>query len=320
MHPLTTGQRGIWFAQSLDPDSAYYNIAQYIDIHCAIDPNKFAEAMRRTVSEIPALRSVFLNAAEGPKQCFRTEVNWQMPFIDLTGVHDPHHTAVEWMQNDRDRVFDLERGPLFRNVLFKITEHKFYWYQVNHHLINDAFGAALVDRCVAAHYRQLVGGAAPETEQLLSCVTRLAEDEAYVASTRYERDRRYWREQLADRPAAITLSGRPPCRPGAVFEARQRIPGPAVEVLRKLGSANHASLAAAIIAVTAAYLSRMTGACDMIVGMPVSGRINPGLRGVAGLVSNIVPLRVSIERGTALVEVPRRTGRKIREALRHQRY
>jgi hypothetical protein len=93
MHTLTSGQRGIWFAQSLNPEGSYYNIAQYIELHGAIEPDKFAQAIRRTIEEIPALRSVFLTTADGPKQHFLPEMSGDLPFIDLTTRDDPHHAS-----------------------------------------------------------------------------------------------------------------------------------------------------------------------------------------------------------------------------------
>ena len=320
MHALTSGQHGIWFSQALNPEGAHYNVAQYTELRGAVDPDRFAEAIRRTIQEVPALRSVFVNAPDGPKQRFVSKMILDLPFIDLTSAEDPHYAAIEWMKIDKDKVFDLERGPPFRYALFKVAARTFYWYEVNHHIINDALGASLVDRRVAAHYGQLVSGETSETEDLLSCVARLAEDEAYMVSGRYERDQHYWRGQLTNRPPAVTLSGHSPGRTGAVVEAQGCIPKSAVEALKSLGGANNTSLATAVIAVTAAYLSRMTGASDLIVGMPVSGRINPKLRRVVGLVSNVVPLRLAIERAASSTELLIRTGRQIRSALRHQRY
>src|SRR5579859_1543372 len=320
MHTLTSGQRGIWFAQSLNPEATYYNLAQYIELRGAVDPHKFEEAIRRTIEEIPALRSVFVSTTNGPRQRFPAEVCWDLPFIDLTTRDDPHSAAIEWMKIDKSKVFDLERGPPFRYALFKLAERTFYWYEVNHHIINDVLGASLVDRRVAAHYRQLVGGECFESEKLLSCVARLAEDEAYLASDAYDRDQHYWREQLTDRPPVATLSDRPPGRSEAVIETHGCIPKSTVQALKNLGGTSNTSLATTVIAVTAAYLSRMTGSSDLIVGIPVSGRINPKLRRLVGLMSNVVPLRLEIDGAASPTELLSRTGQKIRGALRHQRY
>src|SRR5262249_53580418 len=122
------------------------------------------------------------------------------------------------------------------------------------------------------------------------------------------RDQDYWRDQLTDRPAVVTLSGQPPGRPGAVVEAHGCIPKTTAEALRNLGGAN-TSLATTVIALAAAYVSRMTGQPDLIVGMPVSGRVNPRLRHVAGLVSKLVPLRLNIEHAASSTDLLSQTGR-----------
>jgi hypothetical protein len=68
-----------------------------------------------------------------------------------------------WMRVNMARAFDLRGGPLFRYAPFKTAFDRFFWYKVNHHLINDV-GASLVERRVAELSRGLLDGQAPSTE------------------------------------------------------------------------------------------------------------------------------------------------------------
>lgn len=54
--PLTAAQSGMWFAQSLDPLSPAQNTAECLEIDGPLDPELFAEALRRVTVEADALR------------------------------------------------------------------------------------------------------------------------------------------------------------------------------------------------------------------------------------------------------------------------
>ena len=218
------------------------------------------------------------------------------------------------------RAFDLTHGPLFRYALFKIESDRFFWYEVNHHLINDVFGSALVERRVAELYRGALEGLTQTTESPPSFLDLLQENEAYELSAHYGRDKLFWAEQLADRPDPLTLSGRAPDWSGDRIHSAGALPRSAAAALERAGKAHGSTLAAAITAAVAVYLSRMTGARDVVLGMPVTGRANPRMRRVVGLASNIAPLRLSIDLASTFGDLLQQTGRKMREALRHQRY
>ncbi len=63
---LTAAQRGLWYAQQLDPDNVVLNIAHYLDVPGTIDPSTYRSAWVTTVDEIDALHATFGEDADGP--------------------------------------------------------------------------------------------------------------------------------------------------------------------------------------------------------------------------------------------------------------
>jgi amino acid adenylation domain-containing protein len=310
----------VWIAERLSPHSAVYNVAGYLEILGAVEPAVLDVAIRRAVQEIDALRLCVINGDDGPRQVFRAQPIFTIPLLDVGSEADPLGAAVAWMRDDMARLFDLERGPLFRFALFRISDTHFILYEHYHHLIIDGFATTLVERRVAEHYRGLIEGTAPASGAPASSLDLLAADQLYRRSVRRERDRAYWRAELADRPAPVTLSGRPPAWPGPLLSTHGALSPSLATELAHIGKAHDASLAAVVLAVTAAYLSRMTGARDIVLGMPVTARDSPAMRCIAGLASNVVPLRLLIDPGASFAELLRHVARRLREALRHQRY
>src|ERR1700743_3071899 len=172
---LARAQTEIWFGQTLDPESPNYNLGRYIEIFGPIDPVIFERALRKAINDIDTLWLNFDDAGEKPQQYFRLCNSFQIPFVDLSDDDDPCGAALAWMRDDMAQVFDLVNGPLFRYALFKVADDRFFWYEVNHHIINDAFGSSLVERYVADLYRSFVDGTAARTEAPCSWLTLLDE-------------------------------------------------------------------------------------------------------------------------------------------------
>src|SRR5207244_4092481 len=87
---------------------------------------------------------------------------------------------------------------------------------------------------------------------------------------------------------------------------------------RQLGLA--AAAPGLVIAATAAYVARMTGADDVVLGLAVTGRTTPLARETPTMMSNIVPLRVTVRPDMTIGDLVRSTSRATARALRHQRY
>ena len=316
--PLSSTQAEIWYAQRLDPDDACYNLGRYVEIFGAIEPALFATAVRKAVHEIDGLRIGFVETDSGPRQFFRHAEDVSVPYFDVSGKEDPRAAAEAWMRADMARPFDLKSDLLFRYALFKAADDRFFWYEVNHHLINDVFGFALVERRVAEIYRGLLDGAPPETETPPSLLDLVEENQAYELS-QLDRDKQFWLAQLADRPDPVTLSGRAPAWTVNVIHSAGALTRTAAAALERAGKAHGASLFAALAAAAAVYLSRVTGARDVVLGMPVAGRTSRKMRSVVGAASNIVPLRLRVDPRATFGDLLEQSGRRTREALRHQR-
>ncbi|OLT26390.1 hypothetical protein BJF79_43560 [Actinomadura sp. CNU-125] len=74
------------------------------------------------------------------------------------------------------------------------------------------------------------------------------------------------------------------------------------------------------IAATAAYLARMTGTEDVILGLAVSGRTSRAAMETPAMLSTVLPLRVTVRPDMTVEELVRTVTRASAQALRHQRY
>jgi nonribosomal peptide synthetase DhbF len=158
------------------PGNPCYNVAQYNEIHEAIDPILFEKCLQDGIAAIDSLRLCFVAVDGSPRQYLRPHVELDLNFVDVSGTTDPRAAALAWMRADIDRPFDLEHGPLFRFALLKAGDDLFYWYGVIHHIVMDGLGSSILVRYVADLYRLRLTDRFAEAEKPLSWRYILEED------------------------------------------------------------------------------------------------------------------------------------------------
>jgi hypothetical protein len=138
---LMAGQRGIWYAQQLNPEAPVYNIGEYLEIHGDLDVGLFEEAARRTLGEVEACHLRFCGDDGMPRQY--VDMSGDLPFyvIDVSSAADPRAAAEDWMWADMCRPADLRQDRLFTAAVLKVASRRFFWYQRAHHIALDAFSA-----------------------------------------------------------------------------------------------------------------------------------------------------------------------------------
>ncbi|MFI6762891.1 amino acid adenylation domain-containing protein, partial [Micromonospora sp. NPDC050417] len=316
------GQLGIWHAQRLQPDNPVFNIAEYVDIRGVIDAALFETAVRKVVSEFDALHLRFDEDATGlPVVRFDDSDDWEFCVIDMSGADDAGEAAIAWMRADAARPVPPHGGELFTFALLKVADGRHFWYQRTHHIIGDGFGGSLLAARVAETYTALATGEERATPAPQSVTVLMDADAAYRASVDFETDRAYWAEVLADLPAPVSLSGR---RPGATpyqLIRRTRDLAPDAARLRRSSARRYGtSVTVLAVAAGALCLQRVTGTRDVVIGLPVIGRVGSLLRAVPGMTANVLPIRLTVRPGTTAAELVKQTSQAMRGALRHQRY
>lgn len=318
--PLTGAQAGVWFAQQVQPDSPIFRAGEYLEIHGPIDPELFERALRRVVDEVDALHLRFLDTDDGPRQVVGPVPDWPFEVIDISAEADPRRVAEEWIRRDLRRRIDLTASRLFTYALFRVAADRWFFYHGCHHILLDGVGAALIVHRLAHRYTALAAGTEAEPSPFESVRTLLEADLAYRSSPAHAEDREFFRSRYADRPEPVALSPRP-LRPTADFVRHSGYLTPQAQ--RELvAAAERIGVAASriVIAATVAYLHRMTGLADVVLGLPVTARPDQRSRRVPGMAANVLPLRVRVEPATTVAELLEDTRVALREVVAHQRY
>ena len=208
--PLSDAQLGIWFAQTIDPSSPAFNLAEYLEIGGPIDATLFETALRQVVNETEALRVRFVSGADGPRQVIGPPPDWSMAFIDVRRrcrSASGCRTVDEGGSGDADRPH--ARSVLDARACSRPRPTASIWYSRYHHIVMDGFSFALLARRVADVYTALAAGRTVGASHL-RLPRRLARETTWATALPSGSSRivEYWMDYLAGLPEPASLGDR----------------------------------------------------------------------------------------------------------------
>ncbi|MEV0076401.1 non-ribosomal peptide synthase/polyketide synthase [Nocardia neocaledoniensis] len=322
--PLTPAQLGVWYAQLLDPEVPI-TIAQYVDISGELDA---AVLQQVTAEAAHAYGSPLVRIGETDGVPFQIvdhsiPVETEVPLIDLRHHDDPIAAAHEWMRAEFGAPLDLLTDRLVAGAVLRVGERRWFWYLRGHHIVLDGYGAFANSQRIAELYTARMLGTEPR-ELTPGDLAELVEGEQrYRESTRFDNDRAHWAQRIAGLDSPTSLDSRTAPRAAINLVTGGRLSEQLVDRLETIAASDDSTIAAVLLAAFAAYLGRLTDRPDAVLSLPVTARTTAVMRRSAGMLSNIVPLRLptgSAGAPTTWGELLRAARVEVAGALRHQRY
>ena len=294
--PMTEAQREIWLASQLGADvSRTYNEAYVVRARGPLRREALATALQDLVDRHDALRTTF--AADGSNQRIAPSLSVNLEYADLSAAPASLDAAVA---ERTAAVFDCERGPLFRFALLQTGPDEQTLLLVIHHLVADGWSWAVLLEELGGLYRARAAGAVPEPSvapQYQDYVSWLAEP-AHVA--RAQAAESYWVKLLEDRPEEIELPfdrPRPPRKTYRAGQVHHRLSAATTARLRDAARSMNCTPFHLLKASFDAWIHRVTGRTELVVGVPTAGQISAGLRDhthverLVGHCVNMLPVR-----------------------------
>ncbi|WP_329088596.1 non-ribosomal peptide synthetase [Actinomadura citrea] len=317
--PLSAAQQSVWYAQQLAPRTPIH-IAQYIEIEGAVDHVLFDRVARIAAHEALAMNARLAERDGLAHQVLDPDATATIPLVDLSGEPDPDAAARAWMRQAMAEPLPLDAERLYSTALLRLAPGLHRWFIRAHHVIQDAYSGSIISRRAAEIYTALANGGEYVSAEAGDYRRVLAEEEAYRASEKFERDRAYWTERFADRPVAVSLSEEM-AEPTADYLSLISVVPPERTAELAVGARRLRTATQGLaIAATAAYVARMTGTEDVVLGLAVTGRTTQIALDTPAMLATILPLRVHVRPDMTVDELVRAATRASARALRHQHY
>jgi amino acid adenylation domain-containing protein len=324
MAPLSLMQQRLWFMENLQPGTATYHLPSAHRLSGPLDEQAFEHAFAEMVSRQPVLRTVIAVEEGEPVQRVLPEVPVRLfPAHDLSQM--PAAEREAWLQRRlaalATQPFDLTGGPLFRTQMFRLGPQEHLLFFVAHHIVWDGGSSELLSREMAALYAALAQGRpAPEAALPLSYGDFAAWQRDWVQGPELAAQLAYWKQALQGGLEPLELPtdrARPAVQTGQAGRLRIDLSPADAQGVRELGQRAEASPSTVLLALFAALVQRMTGRQDLVIGMPVHGRHQPGLDAVMGFLANTLPLRLKVDPQASLLQLVAHTRDAVQAAGQH---
>ena len=321
---MTEAQREIATAILINPESSLsYNLSFSLHIKGKPDRAALQTALDGVIARHDSLRAGF--DVEHFTLTIRPAGRVPLEVVDLAGLPPADRVARrDALHNDiAGQAFDLMQGSMIRAVLVQLSDGRHELMVFVHHIACDGWSMGVVMQDLAALYSAAAGGLGAVLKPPGSVADLLAAETAWAGSPEAAQHRDYWLQTFADGiPAMDMPTDRP--HPQVMTTTAARVTStldPALERgLRARAAEADTALRTLIFGAFQLYLSRLTGARDVVVGLPSSGQLSHGLEGVVGHGVNFLPIRARIDTGVSLSAFLAKTRRHMLEAIDHQNY
>lgn len=322
--PLSFTQEQLWFLDRAQPGTAVYNVPFALRLCGPLDLAALRAATNAVVTRQDALRAVFVDDEDGPRQVIKSHVDVPLPVVDLCSLPaDERAAAADRESTEHGQVsFDLQAGPLLAARLLRLGDEEHLLLVTVHHIVYDAWSGEIFMTELIEYYGQFAGGPAANLPVLSDSFADYARRQREPAmKAKVDGQVAHWRAKLAGSPP--TSTPRPDrIRPLVQTHRGGRhvrvLPGALNHAMNQLARESGATLNAVVVAGFSLALQQATGQDDLLFGMPAAGRSRVELEPLIGSFANMLVLRMDLSGAPTVRDLVRRAHRTVGEAYLHQ--
>jgi len=322
--PLSFAQEALWFLDQLEPDKAQHNQPGAVRLVGDLDVSALERSLAEIVARHEALRTTFSTADGVPFQTVSAPGEWVLPLTDLSDrPHAEAETeALRLATEDSHRSFDLERGPLFRSFLMRLTEREHILVLNFHHIVTDGWSMGVFTRELQQLYPAFRSGdPSPLSELAVQMPDFAVWQRDSLKGAKLEQHLAYWKQQLAGDVSGLTL---PTDHPRPAVQSYQGLHEPIVlsaqlsDALRELSREQGVTL---FMTLEAAFMALLYDACretDVVIGSAVAHRNRRELEPMIGFLVNMLVMRADLSGDPGFDELLKRVRTVTIGAWSHQ--
>ena len=322
--PASFAQERMWFLSRFAPESPMYNIPVGMLVPAQVDVAALERALTEVVRRHEVLRTTYRMGGDGHlMQVVQPAAPVKVEVMDARGrVGEPFAERVNALVAEEGaRLFDLERGPMVRVTLLRVSDAEYAMVTTTHHVATDGWSWPLMHRDLLALYDGYARGREVRLPELpLRYADYAVWQRGHLRGENLDKQVRYWREQL-DGASALELPADRPRPAAATHQGRAyrfRLGPELSDRVREAGRGQAATLNMVLLAGFAETLRRYSGQDDVLVGTILGSRARPELEPIVGMFANTAALRLRLAPDATFRDAVAAARRAVLEANQHQ--
>ncbi|WP_408890052.1 amino acid adenylation domain-containing protein [Myxococcus faecalis] len=322
--PASSAQARLWFTQRMDPTGVSYNTPFALELKGRLDVPALEKSLQALARRHEALRTTFREVDEALVQVIHAFEPRPLPVVDLGGLpeSEQEQRRQETLDANIRTPFDLEHGPLLRQVLIRMGEEDHLLLLTLHHIVSDGWSMGVVVQELGRLYAAFRDGLESPLEELtLQYADYALWQRQWLQGETLERGLTYWKQQLGSSSGELVM---PTDRPRASAThhrsaiQRARVSAALVSQLDALCRREGVTLFMTLLATWNILLRRYSGQVDINVGTPIANRHRAEIEGLVGFFVNSLVLRTDMSDAPSFRALMHRVRDAALEAYAHQ--
>lgn len=297
---LAPTQKRLWFLQQMDLNDFSYNMPFAIKLTGQINMHALKESFRVLIQNNDSLR-------------MRFPIKEGTPYIEISDVCSPvikeiqvnhEDEAKDLFKEEAAKVFDLEKGPLYKIIIAKEADDVAYMLFVAHHIIFDGISSSIFIKTLSTIYGRVLKGTMPYYAEKRASYLEIADSEnAWLKTEEANAQRTFWEKELEgelpilDFPFIANEKGEN-IGQRASIEISQEL----VNKMEQYAGENGITEFTMLLAAYGLLLHKYTHMDDIVIGTPFAGRHNSASYSMVGNFINTLPVRLRFEKNETVRE------------------
>lgn len=322
--PLSSAQERLWFLDRLYPGRTAYLIARVHRLRGPVDVGALRRACDLLVQRHEILRTRYVERDGQPLQVVDPPAPAAFDVVGLEHL-DPAAADAEAERLVREttrRHIDLASDPVWRTTLVSLSPVEHLLIVAIHHIAADGWSLPVLYRELSEAYTASTTGELPGWSPLpIQYADYAIRERERIARGAYHDDLAFWSDRLRGAPDLLRLPTDRPRPPVATSNGRRirfQCATAPLEGFRQLAREETATGFMVGLALYVAFLHRLAGTEDLVVGVPSADRAAADTQPLVGFLVNTLALRSTLTPGVTFRELVRDVRRRVLEAFDHR--
>ncbi|HPD65313.1 MAG TPA: amino acid adenylation domain-containing protein [Bacteroidia bacterium] len=292
--PLTESQKEIWYSTLLGNDAnCAYNECIGLDLYGELNVSFFEEAVRKTFLRHDSLRAFF--DVDGEKMFFSSDSEIKINYIDFSGTDEEQQQfASKDLLNERVLTpFELSQYPLFRIDLITFSPRHHLFILTIHHIICDGWSLGVIVKELSQFYTAMVKEQDLKLPPASQFYTFSHETEVFYDSPEFQQVENFWLRQFEHHIPILDLPVEFPRPTIRTFKGNRvdiLVPDKINLLMKNTALRYNVTYVNLMLALFEAFLSRITGQQEILVGLPAASQAVLGKYDLVGHCVNLLPV------------------------------
>jgi amino acid adenylation domain-containing protein len=322
--PLSFAQQRLWFIDCLESGSPFYNIPVAVRLKGELNTAILKKCVNEIVQRHEILRTSFVQIEREPAQIIVDGLTVPLTNTDLTHLAQAEQEKQISLLIDQNVqwAFDLEKPPLLRLNIFRLSLEEHLLLAVMHHIVSDGWSLGIFVHELTELYAAFSAGkASPMLPLQIQYADYSMWQREWLRGDVLDSQLDYWKHRLAGAPPEFALPVDHPYPGRQTYQGRKLIIGlsPAVTTGIKALAANEGvTLFMALLAAWKILLAQRARQSDLVIGAAIAGRNHSEIEPLIGFFVNTLPLRTDLSGNPSLRDLLHRIRETCLEAYAHQ--